>query len=638
MENDELIKQSEDLINTLRTNTENINKILKKLNTIDKAIEYIKTLEIERKKCQDIHKEIFGKICCDDIKLPRINFRENEYESIEMKEIKNYLKNIYQVIGNSERIIEYIGKLKEILKQCKKNIFSEIENLKTNCDELIKTIKTTISTIKTEKENKLKENKLKDITDKHNYGDDLFTNYEKSLENYKKLKKIYDELELFNIEQFGKVKVYVKLRPISEEKKMDGAYKDHNNIIGIGYNKGEEIDDKKIKIKCSGKEKVYGPFKDICSGSNEDLFNMIKDDFTWEQIKGKTTILFSYGISGSGKSYTMFNNDEKDKGLIFRIFDSNFGYSNIKSKDVGSKFEVSVEEIFEHKILDEGFIQANGTEVTFDPTKLKGQKSPITFEKNQNIDEIIKNVTTSRIKNGTIKHTPNNPVSSRSHLFIVLKITKDGGKGYIVICDSAGRESPLEIAKSYYSDAASPSQIFQILNKSTSAAYKIKISNIPPEICKEDKNCKKYIKTLTGKYIEPKKDDPNFAYNKEINKYIQDIVKEGFFINESLNHMVKYLDENIKREKICIEKQDCNVSDYKLHEDKKDTVYTFRKLPDKDKKDDDDPIGTYTIFNELKNLSGEKYKFIMIANSRTEEDKCNSIQSTFDFVDKIKST
>jgi len=633
MENDELIKQSEDLINTLRTNTENINKILKKLNTIDKAIEYIKTLEIEKKKCQDIHKEIFGKFCCDDIKLPRINFRENEYESIEMKEIKNYLKNIYQVIGNSERIIEYIGKFKEILKQCKENIFSEIKKLKTNCDELIKTIKTTISSsIKTEKENKLKENKLKDITDKHNYGDDLFTNYEKSLENYKKIKKIYDELELFNIEHFGKVKVYVKLRPISEEKKMDGAYKDHNNIIGIG----EEIDDKKIKIKCSGKEKVYGPFKDICSGSNGDLFNMIKDDFTWEQIKGKTTILFSYGISGSGKSYTMFNEKDVDKGLIFRIF-SNFGYSDFKSKDVGSKFEVSVKEIFEHKILDEGFIQANGTEVTFDPTKLKGQKSPITFEK-KNIDEIIKNVTTSRIENGTIKHTPNNPVSSRSHLFIVLKITKDGGDiGYIVICDSAGRESPLEIAKSYYSDAASPSQIFQILDKSTSAAYKIKISNIPPEICKEDK-CKKYIKSLKGEeYIEPKKDDPNFAYNKEINKYIQDIVKEGFFINESLNHMVKYLDdENIKREKICNEKQKCYVSDYKLHEDKKDTVYTFRKLPDKDK--DDDPIGTYTIFNELKNLSGEKYKFIMIANSRTEEDKCNSIQSTFDFVDKIKST
>jgi hypothetical protein len=635
MENDELIKQSEDLINTLRTNTENINKILKKLNTIDKAIEYIKTLEIEREKCQDIHKEIFGKFCCDDIKLPRINFRENEYESIEMKEMKNYLKNIYQVIGNSERIIEYIGKLKEILKQCKKNIFSEIEKLKTNCDELIKTIETTISTIsssiKTEKNDKLKL-----ITDKHNYGDDLFTNYEKSLENYKKLKQIYNDLELFNIEEFGKIKVYVKLKPNPE---TDGAYTDHNNIIGIGYNKGEEIDDKKIKIKCDGKEKIYGPFKDICSGSNEDLFNMIQDDFTWEQIKNKTTILFSYGISGSGKSYTMFNSDEKDKGLIFRIFDSNFGYSDIKSKDVGSKFEVSVEEIFEHKILDKGFIDANGTEVIFKPQNLNGTKSPIKFEKDQNIDEIIKNVTTSRIENGTIKHTPNNPVSSRSHLFIVLKITKDGDKGYIVICDSAGRESPLEIARSYYSDAASPSQIFQILEKSTSAAYKIKISNIPPEICREDKNCKKYIKSLTeGKYeyIEPKKNDPNFDYNKEINKYIQDIVKEGFFINESLNHMVKYLDENIKREKICIEKQKCNVSDYNLHEDKKDTVYTFRKLPDKDK--DNDPIGTYTIFNELKNLSGGKYKFIMIANSRTEEDKCNSIQSTFDFVNKIKST
>ena len=356
-----------------------------------------------------------------------------------------------------------------------------------------------------------------------------------------------------------------------------------------------------------------------------------------------SVFLFSYGISGSGKSYTMFNNGD-DKGLIFGIF-KKFCYSDFKSKDVGSQYTVSVDQIFEHKMLDKGFIKANGTEVTFEPTNLEGQKSPIDFNKDQNIDidKIINDITTSRTENGTIKHTPNNPVSSRSHLFIVLKITKDGkdgGIGYIVICDSAGRESPLEIAKSYYSTKASPLQVFQSLEKSTSAAYKIKISNIPPKekICQQDKKCENYYNSLQGKKFINEKEpnfEPNFDYNKKINKYIQDIVKEGFFINESLNHMVKYLDENIKREKICIVGKKCNVSEYNLHEDIKDTVYTFRKLPEPSK---DDPIGTYTIFDELKNLSGGKYKFIMIANSRTEEDKCNSIQSTFDFVDKIKST
>jgi len=641
MDNELLTTQYIKLIETLRNNITNIDSTINQLNTIDNAIDYINILKNEIKKCQVIHKKMFGENCCDDIILPNINHSVDEYQNIVMKEMKKYLENIYNIIDISEIIIEYIEKLKQILEKCKENIFLEIEKLKSNCDELILTIEKTISTISSSTIKTEKENKLKVITDKHNYGDDLFTNYEKSLENYKKLKKIYDELELFNIEEFGKVKVYVKLRPSKAEGKLDGEYKKYNNIIDI-----DDVD-KKIKIKCKEKENDYGPFKDICSGSNEDLFNMIQDDFTWEQIKDKTTILFSYGISGSGKSYTMFNTGV-DEGLIFRIVDSKFGYSNIKSKDIGSKFEVSVEEIFEHKFIDDNFIKFSGTNVEFEPTNLKGQKSLIIVNKSQNIDKIIENVTTSRTENGTIKHTPNNPVSSRSHLFIVLKITKngkDGDKGYIVICDSAGRESPLEIAKSYYSEKASPSQIFQGgLSMGSSVYTNITISKLPEGLIKscatvncnnykKDKDKEKYKELQIGNF---KKDQ--FDNIKEINKYIQDIAKEGFFINESLNHMVKYLDESIVREDICLKNtvypdSKCSVEKYNLHKEEKNKIYTFQNP-----NPEDDQIGTYTIFNELINLSGGKYRFIMIANSRTEEDKCNSIQSTFDFVDKIKST
>jgi hypothetical protein len=619
----------------------NIDITLNGLNiVVDEAIDYINIKKDEINKWQEIHKEIFGENCEEEIILPTINHSKDEYKDIEMKELKKYLENIYQTKDGMEILIKYIEKLEQILeKNCKQNIFTKIKSIKTNCDELIITIQSTISKISSEIIKKEKKEILSSITNKLNfYKDDVVLEYKNSLGIYKTLKNIYDELELFNIEQFGKVKVYVKLRPI--ETKEDGGYDKFNKIIEIG-NKDDKDDEKKIKIKCIGKEKIYGPFKNICSGSNEELFNIIKDNFTWEQIKNKTTILFSYGISGSGKSYTMFNN-KIDKGIFFLIFEHNF-------EESGSSFTISVECIFEHKISDDSnFINVNGVNVNFIPTNLKGEREYLNFDKNDPIDKIIKNITKIRIDKKTIKHTPNNKESSRSHLFIVLKISKKETKdsGYIVLCDSAGRESPIEIAKSYYSEKASPSQIFQGGNVPTHAAYQnIIISKIPPDLlnkcntyCERYKNNKNLFDLIIGKI-----GNKDFINIKEISEYIQNIVKEGFFINESLNHIVKYLDRNIKRENICIKDKinTCPVKNYNLHEDSVDTVYTFLEPPtDKNPtdKNPNDPIGIYKIFNELKELSGGKYRFIMIANSRTEEDKCNSIQSTFDFVDKIKST
>lgn len=626
---------------------EKIDITLNELNiVVDEAIDYINIKKDEINKWQEIHKEIFGENCEEEIILPTINHSKDEYKDIEMKELKKYLENIYQTKDGMEILIKYIEKLEQILENCKQNIFTKIKSIKTNCDELIKTIDSTILKISSEIIKKEKTEILSSITNKLNFYKDVVLEYENSLGTYKKLKNVYDELELFNIEQFGKVKVYVKLRPI-EKKKEDGGYDKlpDNEIIEIGNKDDKNDDEKKIKIKCSIKnQKIYGPFKDICFGSNKDLFNMIKDNFTWEQIKNKTTILFSYGISGSGKSYTMFNHKNDDEGIFFLIFKHNF-------EEIGSTFSISVESIFEHKFSDSNFIDVNGVKVDFNPTNLKGEQEDLIKVVSKDIYETIKNITKIRKANKTIKHTPNNKESSRSHLFIVLKILKKETResGYIVLCDSAGRESPIEIAKSYYSEKANPSQIFQGGNIPTHAAYQnIIISKIPPDLLNECNtvNCVKYNK----EYKENKnlvdlvdldigKINPKDLTNiKKISKYIQDIVKEGFFINESLNHIVKYLDRNIKRENICKkdDKENTSVANYNLHEDSLDTVYTFLEPPDKNP--NDDPIGIYKIFNELKGLSGGKYRFIMIANSRTEEDKCNSIQSTFDFVDKIKST
>jgi hypothetical protein len=637
----------EDEINKIIQELKNdkyIEEILKQIEFNIRVIDVIDILKSRLNKCQEKHIKIFGKKCCDDIKLED---KQNKYEDepILSSEMNLYLKSIYDRAYINNKCAEYITNLENIINKCNENVLNEIISLKNRTEELIKNIKGNL------KEKKVKEFEI--LIDKFEK--------EKLLENYDELLKIYNDLEIFNIEILGKIKIYVKLRPtnISNPKTDDGAYETYNKIIDI------DNVDKKLKVKCTIKnnikennieEKEYGSFNNICLTNNNDLFDMIKENFDWKQIRGKTTILFSYGISGSGKTYTMFNEKESDKGLIYHIYEK-FNYKDIDSKDIGSKYTISIKEIFEHKMVDDtsddtknnDFIKIEGAKVEFEPTNLKGETIDIEVNKKQNIDNIISSITKIRIKNGTIKHTPNNDKSSRSHLFIVLEIEKigkekDAGKGYIVLCDSAGKELPIEIAKSYYSKNATDSQIFQGENNIKHPAYaNIIISKLPIELVRECEtvNCKEYInskikdKDLKIGEIEKK----NFDNIKKINKYIQDIVKEGFFINESLNHMITYLDKNIKRKDICKKNKfykdssKCSVDEYNLRDDEKDVVYTFQEPMDSP-----DNIGTYTIFNKFKDLSKGNYRFIMIANSRTEEEKCNNIQNTFNFLNKIKST
>lgn len=616
----------EDEINKIIQELKNdkyIEEILEQIKFNNRVIKVIDILKSQLSKCQEKHIKIFGKKCCDDIKLED---KQNKYEdeSILPFEMNLYLKSIYDRVYINNKCAEYITNLENIINKCNKNVSNEIISLKNRCEELIKNIK----------DNLKKENKEFEI---------LIDNFEKEkmLEDYDKLLKIYNELENFNIEEFGKIKIYVKLRPT----KTDG-----NKIIDI------DNVNKKLKVKCkeTKETKEYGPFNNICISNNNDLFKMIESNLDWKQVKNNTTILFSYGISGSGKTYTMFNEKDDDKGIIYHIYEK-FNYKDVNSKDIGSEYTITIKEIFEHKMFDDtsddkktnDFIKIEGNKVEFEPKNLKGEKVNIEVDKTQNIVDIISSITKIRIENGHIKHTPNNDKSSRTHLFIVLEIQKSGkkdaGTGYIVLCDSAGKELPIEIARTYYSKNATDSQIFQGENNINHPAYaNITISKLPIELvenyCKT-KNCTEYKKSKDENLKIDKIEKTNFDNIKKINKYIQDIVKEGFFINESLNHMVTYLDKNVKTKDICKKSKiykdssKCSVDEYDLRDDEKDVVYTFQTPNDKD-----DNIGTYTIFNKFKELSKGKYRFIMIANSRTEEEKCNNIQNTFNFLNKIKST
>lgn len=118
-------------------------------------------------------------------------------------------------------------------------------------------------------------------------------------------------------------------------------------------------------------------------------------------------------------------------------------------------------------------------------------------------------------KGNRVLRTPNNPDSSRGHLFISLKISFTGGKiGYWNIGDLAGSENPLSIASDTFGEKNWPNFFRENLCRNMTLNYEQSCSELESK-----------IPQTTNNY------DKNTAWK---------IIKQGFFINESNMHLMAY--------------------------------------------------------------------------------------------------
>ena len=188
---------------------------------------------------------------------------------------------------------------------------------------------------------------------------------------------------------------------------------------------------------------VFGPQSD-----NHTIFNHIGTNLVDKLFEGFNSTLFAYGMTGSGKTYTMLGEGCTEKGVVelcgAYLFDR-------AKDDSDPKFNITVSylEIYNEKIHD-----------LLDPTKknkdlkLRGDD---TFQSNgvrvvglterncQNCDELMKWVKMGELSRKTGK-TDYNTRSSRSHAIIQIKlISTDTYTGAIrsnilSLCDLAGSE------------------------------------------------------------------------------------------------------------------------------------------------------------------------------------------------------
>ena len=491
----------------------------------------------------------------------------------------------------------------------------------------------------------------------------------------KKINGIYDDIVKLN-ESLGKVRVFLRIKPLEAGKPQ------------VSY---EIKDEKSLVLTCDEKTSASGgPFhkiidKDVLNGSDQFKKEIVKD-ITKELDVGKSLCLFGYGLSGSGKTYTMLGKD----GILENIINI---YKTIELEYV---FEQYVKDFV---VNDIGTEYNKLTSISGDIIDLKGNLKDIenikeikigdeyTSINKYNINSFLTLITEYRKKQKRIKKTPNNNESSRSTLYLVFKI----GDIHLVIVDCAGRESPEEIKNSLIQFATTAPRMSEILNYTKTS----NLDNLIKGVAKKDVNTfetmtdldklkKKYeenkklaqiitsenidkmIKDLQNKKsnranentIEDYKKNrqnsidnavnsvnidvsdliKNEAFKGKLLNYLQSMFKEGYYINETLNHLIYFLNKKIDPKyespdiQTCIE--ECEL--FPAPKKGSNKFYYDRTKIFKSPKEKTDVIKTMTIMKWIDNLCNPKY--MMFCMIRQENDKCIDSAATLNFANSIKST
>jgi hypothetical protein len=453
-------------------------------------------------------------------------------------------------------------------------------------------------------------------------------NQNKYREQDKILTNIYEDLS-------GAIRVFVRIKPlIGNEQKMD--------TILI-----EQVDNKKQKLLTIGcvdsVKKTFGEFYgifedtytnlDVYTGELEstkyntsktkvDLGSISSDSVSpglyssFSQVEnGYSIVLFGYGISGSGKTLTLLGN-KGVPGVLHYGLDNLQNVSNIKLKYLFEQYYNLVNINFNkltgkiHNLINK---VPQLKEFSKDETEIFKKEIPSYIDTNNlkiediySLTDIIENY---RKNNNRIKTTPNNPVSSRSHLYLVFEIEfKNGKTGYITIVDMAGKESPLDLYNTFIDTT------------------KTKLASImaPAPVGGEEKISATMRQDLVDSYSP---------------KSVFEILKESFYINESINHLIYYFNKkNYRQYPVALQSQ---------NSEKYDTLKYYIKPEEEEK-----TINTSNnclmipILKFLENLSNKNKKedewlptkFITICNIRQEELYCEQTFKTLEFAQSIKSS
>lgn len=191
-------------------------------------------------------------------------------------------------------------------------------------------------------------------------------------------------------------------------------------------------------------DNVFSPAKEL---SNSDVYQRACSHLVRSFLDdGFNCTLFAYGMTGSGKTYSMRGEDH-DPGFIRLAIDDIF--AKINSTAISKKYEMSVSylEIYNEKVIDllgQGPLAQANLQIRDDSdfgTKIIGINCPIILSK----DDLLQLIKLGDAKRKT-SSTDYNMRSSRSHAIVQIRlktvdvITNTSINSTLSLCDLAGSE------------------------------------------------------------------------------------------------------------------------------------------------------------------------------------------------------
>jgi hypothetical protein len=566
--------------------------------------------------------------------------------------------NCYSIITNFVALNNIFFRKQEIIKKLD-DVFSSSKGMENLGEELKKTIKQDFEKVKSEITNHIKFlnlseyikssnfELLKDKSTRSKVPESFCSDISNLLQYWEANKQVYREqdFKLTNIYEdlSGNVRIYVRIKPLigSEIKKQ---------VVSL-----KTVENKKIKylnVDCSANSntkykdpRTFGEFFGVFEKdyTNLDVFTGVKgsvaiektlkvnfDDIiessesispglyhSFKQIEdGYSIVLFGYGASGSGKTYSLLG-DKTTPGVLQYGFANLENVSNIKVKNI---FELycNVNRINYNNRQVSGSIYNLVNSISelkeFQKDESSDFKSKLPNYINlanlkvENLSELTSVIDSYRVNKNRIRKTPNNPQSSRSHLYCVFEIKFTNNKtGYITIVDAAGKESPMDIFNMFIDTSKTKLQ-----------------SVVAPAPVGGVGNIEKNMKDVYKKEY------------KAIDIFANLI--ESFYINETLNHLIYYFNMKMgKQVKVLVQEKDIQ----------ENVVYNIKKyfVSPKTEISSINPNNNslmIPILNFLDNLSKtssktdwKPTKFITLCCVRQEENYCDQTMETIDFADNI---
>ena len=322
---------------------------------------------------------------------------------------------------------------------------------------------------------------------------------------------------------------------------FDGSSTNYEIYNGIDYNSEDKI------TKLNDGESGY------------NLSTKGLKDALLQVSQGYNITIFGYGYSGSGKTFTLLaGGDSREQRPLIEN-----AYIDLKRKGRSDNAEVFISAAYElvgsfDYTKHTGQLDSRINNLYVNKKRpiqkskgiLENNKGVINWTDKGNIDsikELLEKIETERKKTKTIKSTPNNPESSRSHLFIEIAYKKGKNIKYLTFIDMAGIENPFEIAISIF-------PFMDLRNKINPILIKKQLDN----------QCATKYKNLTPKELYDSGNIPDKLYT-----HFNDVLEQMYWGDQSIASRVyanQYglYSENRAWEKfkgLLIQKQKTNIND-----------------------------------------------------------------------------